>query len=194
MKNNILLLNNPAVIALLILCLSLTSVKASFANGSGETAFDTMKKLSGAWAGKDEDNQPVTANYEISSGGTIVIEKLQTGTYPCMTSVYYRDGDSLMMTHYCNMNNQPRLRLKNHDQEKKVIDFDFVDITNLKSPKDGHIKKLSLSLPDGTHMVQDWSFNQGEGNPDAHAIFKLERVKDTFEPPSSKQDGAQKKG
>ncbi len=186
-----------AICAVLAMTMSSPSV-ALDANSSGETAFETIKKLAGNWTGKDDDNQPVTCNYEVSSGGTIVIEKLQTGTHPCMTSVYHRDGDTMMMTHYCNMNNQPRLRLKALSPERKTIDFDFVDITNLKSPKDGHIKSLSISLPDDTHMVHDWSFDQD--GKEAHAIFTFERVKDTFDPqsvkprPSTKQDGNPKKG
>lgn len=184
---------------------ALASALPIFASGSdsstsGDAAFETIKKLAGSWTGKDEDNQPVTCTYEVSSGGTIVIEKLQTGTHPCMTSVYHRDGETMMMTHYCNMNNQPRLRLKALNPEKKTIDFDFVDITNLKSPKDGYIKSLSISLPDDAHMVHDWSFNQD--GKEAHAIFTLERVKDTFQlspeseksRPSTKQTDTPKKG
>ncbi len=76
------------------------------------------------------------------------------------------------------------LRRKNHNATNKVIDFDFVDITNLKSPKDGHIKKLSISLPDDSHMVHDWTFDQD--GKEAHAIFHLERIKDTFDPASTK--------
>lgn len=168
----------------LALLLGFTLVVPVSAASSGETAFEAVKKLSGSWTGKDEDKQPVTATYEVSSGGSIVIEKLQTGTYPCMTSVYHRDGDGMMMTHYCNMNNQPRMRLKSHDPEKRIIDFDFVDITNLKSPKQGHIRKLTISLADDDHMTHDWGFSQD--GKEAHTVFTFERVRQTYDPASEK--------
>ncbi len=140
---------------------------------NGQSAFDALKALEGDWSGKDDDGQPAVANYEVSSGGTIVIEKLTPGKHPCMTSVYHRDKDSLMMTHYCNMDNQPRMRLSAYDAEKGTMQFEFVDITNLKNDKEGHINGLKISMPDKNHLEHDWTFSQ-EGKQ-AHAVFIFQR-------------------
>lgn len=143
------------------------------AAGSVESAFDTIKGMAGEWTGKDDDGQPAVCTYEVSSGGTIVIEKLTPGNHPCMTTVYHRDKDSLMMTHYCNMNNQPRMRLKNFDADKRSLKFDFVDITNLQNEKDGYIRDLNISMPDKQHLEQDWTFLKD--GKEAHALFHFER-------------------
>lgn len=154
--------------------LSLASMTTAGAvTPSGESAFNSLKALSGSWMGKDEDGQPITATYEVSSGGTIVVETLKPGIHPPMMTVYYRDGDGLMMTHYCNMNNQPRMRLQKFDPSTQMLDFDFVDITNLKNDRDGHIRKLTMSINDSSHMKHDWTY-RSDGK-EAHAVFVFER-------------------
>ena len=154
--------------AILLGCLA-----PALAGTTAESAFDTLKGLAGEWKGKSEDGEAVILTYEVSSGGTIVIEKLAPGTHPCMTTVYHRDKDTLMMTHYCNMDNQPRMRMKSFDAAKNSMFFDFIDITNLNNEKEGYIQKLLLSIPDKQHLDQDWTFTKD--GKESHAIFHFER-------------------
>ncbi|MDR4471533.1 MAG: hypothetical protein MRJ92_02410 [Nitrospira sp.] len=52
------------------------------------------------------------SSYKIAlgSGGTTLTETLTPPDSPPMTTMYYSDGDQLMLTHYCSLNNQPRMR------------------------------------------------------------------------------------
>lgn len=142
-------------------------------------AMDRVKELAGSWVGKDEDGQDAFLSYVVTSGGTSVLETLTPGVHPPMLTVYHEDGDSIMATHYCNMNNQPRMRLKEFDAAAGKMFFDFVDITNLKSPEGGHIRDLTLTITDQKHLVQEWTYtNNGKSSK---AIFRFERkaVKET---------------
>lgn len=136
-------------------------------------AMDRVKELAGSWVGKDDDGQDAFLTYLVTSGGTSVLETLTPGVHPPMLTVYHEDGDSVMATHYCNMNNQPRMRLKDFDPAAGKMFFDFVDITNLKSPESGHIRDLTIKMPDKNHLVQEWTYT--DNGKRAQAVFKFER-------------------
>lgn len=161
------------LVGLLAAASIISSLAPAGAGTTAESAFDAIKSMAGEWKGKTDDGEDAVATYEVSSGGTIVIEKLTPGTHPCMTTVYHRDKDTLMMTHYCNMDNQPRMRMKSFDAGKNSLSFDFIDITNLQNEKAGYIQKLTLSMPDKQHLEQDWTFTKD--GKESHALFHFQR-------------------
>ena len=63
-----------------------------------------------------------------------------------MGSVYHLDGADLRVTHYCAAQNQPRLRATSFGTDNSDIRFSFVDITNLRSPSDGHVSGLENTI------------------------------------------------
>jgi hypothetical protein len=97
------------------------------ASGNSETAFDTFKGFQGKWGIQSNGKTlPIEMTYEVGSKGTIVTEQ-----FGKELSVIYRDGQSLLMTHFCNGGNQPRLRLKESGQPG-IFEFDIFAITNLQ--------------------------------------------------------------
>src|SRR4051812_21953708 len=88
--------------------------------------FDQVKKLVGHWEGMNKMNnedQKVTVDYKLSSGGTAVVETLSAGTPHEMTSVYYLDKSGVNMTHYCMLGNQPNMKLTKSSDKDLVFDF-----------------------------------------------------------------------
>src|SRR3954447_19979613 len=76
-------------------------------------AFETMKKLAGTWLAADEDGKPtdqVTSIIRVTAGGSAVHETLFPGQPHEMVSIYTVEGPDLVMTHYCALGNQPRLK------------------------------------------------------------------------------------
>src|SRR5262245_41123125 len=72
--------------------------------------FDALKKLVGTWEGHikmGDKDMPVTLSYELTSGGTVIMEKTMVGTPHEMVSMYHKNGKALAMTHYCALGNQP---------------------------------------------------------------------------------------
>jgi DNA-binding transcriptional ArsR family regulator len=70
-----------------------------------------------------------------------------------MVTLYYLDGDHLMMTHFCMANNQPRMRA-DASSSPSAIKFKFVDATNLSSPEAGHMNAHSIIWKDAEHVTQ----------------------------------------
>jgi hypothetical protein len=134
--------------------------------------FDAVKSLVGNWKGKAADGKEVQLTYSLISGGTAVMERMQAGQEEMMTT-YYPDGNSLMLTHYCMANNQPRMRAASSDDAKRIV-FTYVDATNLASPDAGHMKQLVLTVQDKDHISQEWTWSD-KGQQKVEA-FQLTRV------------------
>jgi hypothetical protein len=79
-----------------------------------------------------------------------------------MTSVYHLDAADLRMTHFCGAQNQPRLKARQIDLAKGIIDFDFVDITNLRGPDAPHVYGLEMRLTDPDHLTLTFLFQSGD--------------------------------
>lgn len=138
-----------------------------------------FKALAGAWETSDEDGdgKPDTqVFYRVVSGGTAVAEFLMPGTEHEMVSMYHQDGDSLMMTHYCAIGNQPRMRARAGADAKQVV-FEFADGTNMKSRDEMHIDGLHLTFVDDDHLIAAWKTYR-DGKAGDGPTFKFARVKD----------------
>jgi len=125
---------------------------------NSNTMFSELKMLEGNWMGthkteKGEEEVPV--NFALSSGGSILVEKMFAGEKKEMMSVYHPAGETVLMTHYCMLGNQPRMRLSK--QSGKVFQFKFQDASNI-GKKDPHMHELKVTLEDDRHFSQEWSF------------------------------------
>src|SRR5436190_19851536 len=101
-------------------------------------ALEKFVQLAGEWTGKGmhgDASHDVKIVYKVTSGGSAVVETIDPGGDHEMVTVIHPDGDSLLLTHYCMLGNQPQMRAKPKAGENKVA-FDFVKATNLKSDKD----------------------------------------------------------
>jgi hypothetical protein len=134
--------------------------QSAWSQSKAAAGFEKLKSLAGEWQGAGADGKMRTVTYQLLSGGTAAMETLTPADEPSMVSVYYVDGDRLMMTHFCSAGNQPRLRaaLPAGEGEIRKLDFDFLDATNLAKPTAGHIHRLSLAFQDQNHLSQTWTW------------------------------------
>ena len=144
---------------------SQTSQTAS-ANPSG---FDRLKTLVGEWESKTPEGI-TNISYQLVAGGTALMETIKSPGEEMIT-MYHRDGNAVVMTHYCMENNQPRMRaLPSTSNELK---FDLVDVTNLSKPDAGHMQGLTLVFEDANHLISRWTYRSG--GKDQVYEFKLTR-------------------
>jgi hypothetical protein len=94
--------------------------------------------------------------YEIGSKGSIVTEQ-----FGKELSVFYRDGQSLLMTHFCNAGNQPRLRLRENTRPG-VFEFQMFDITNLQSADADHVERVVYRIIDDKTMDLEIVWKNGK--------------------------------
>ena len=130
---------------------------ASASLGSSETAFETFKGFEGKWAIQSGQKVlPFEMTYESGSKGSIVTEQ-----FGKELSVFYRDGQGLLMTHFCNAGNQPRLRLRENTQPG-VFEFQMFDITNLRSADADHVERIIYRIVDDKTMDLEIVWKNGK--------------------------------
>lgn len=115
-------------------------------DASYAAAFERLKSLVGTWEYQSRDGETREVVYSLTGEGSALIERFQD-----MASVYHMDGDDLRMTHYCGDKNQPRMKAVAYDPGKGVLQFDFVDVTNVAEPDDYYTREVRISFFDHDH-------------------------------------------
>jgi hypothetical protein len=153
---------------LICLVVGVLAMRASaVAESNAAKALDQMKSLAGDWAGTAEwsgartGSYSMNASYYVTGNGSALVENLIAEGSPVMTSVYHLDGGDLRMTHFCGAQNQPRLKADQMDLARGVINFAFVDITNLRSPDGAHVHGMEMRLIDSNHINITFLFQAG---------------------------------
>src|SRR5438445_5547482 len=83
------------------------------AKAATHAGFERLKKMAGTWVEADKDGKPtdkVVSVVKVTAAGSTVQETLFPGTQMEMMSVYHMDKSDLVMTHYCMLGNQPRMK------------------------------------------------------------------------------------
>jgi hypothetical protein len=117
-------------------------------------AFEKMKKLAGTWVKADKDGKPtdeVVSVIKVTAGGSAIHETLFPGQPMEMVSVYHLDGSDLVMTHFCMLGNQPRMKADPKSPPGQ-IHFEFAGGTNLDPAKDMHMHEGMITFVDDDHI------------------------------------------
>lgn len=134
-----------------------------------------IKSLEGEWQTKDpESGQMMTACvFKTTSGGSAVREIMLPGSPHEMTNMYHMDGSALVVTHYCAVGNQPRMRSVSSDA--KTIVFGFDSVTNRTSADQTCMGNLTIEFVDADHIKTRWA---SVGGSEEHMpVFELTRKK-----------------
>lgn len=177
-------LQTTAVRVLLSAVLSSLPTPALAQSDAAQKTFAQIKTLTGIWHGKvtttPADAMGSTSGMAIditlrstSSGNAILHEVTSGGMKDDPITMLYLDGDRLMLTHYCDAGNRPRMVAKS-SPDGKTIEFDFLD---LAGPTDhGHMDHAVFNFIDANHHTEDWTYILPNDKP-VIAHFELERAK-----------------
>jgi hypothetical protein len=147
---------------------------AAFAQSDAQKALDKLKSLAGTWEGKNAEGGLVEDTYRLTAAGTAVMGENKMGSED-MLSLFYVDGDRLLMTHFCPSGNQPRMRATTIAPDLKTISFDFLDATNLPNPRAGHMQRAMYLFSDADHYTEEWTWRQD--GKDTTYQFEMQRKK-----------------
>jgi hypothetical protein len=128
---------------------------------------ERLKKLAGTWVAADKDGKPtdqIVSVVKVTAAGSAVHETLFPGSPMEMISVYHRDGADLVMTHYCALGNQPRMKADPKSPANQLC-FKFAGGTNLDPAKDKHMHEGTITFVDDDHI--EWSGVCWEGGKPA---------------------------
>jgi hypothetical protein len=153
---------HPRIFLAFLLCLFLGDVLAAqemHPPARSTPAFDQLKSLAGEWEGKKSSGQPVKVVYSVLSNGSVVMEHLAPASPYEMVTMYTLDGDRIVVTHYCAAGNQPTMQTAPSPAASGKYDFSFVRVMGTKTPDEGHMAALTLSIPDKDHLTETWTFD-----------------------------------
>jgi hypothetical protein len=146
----------PVLLLTAAYCLPAQTMSPSPSNAS----FEQLKSLAGNWQGKDQHGNVVHLTFELVSGGSVVMERHDSGNGAEMISMYSAEGNHILLTHYCSAGNQPTLESQViPGGGNKHLDFSFVRASGLKTPEDGHMVGLSITFEDKDHLTQIWNYS-----------------------------------
>jgi hypothetical protein len=174
--------NRLLFVTLTLLC------AAAFAQSDAQKSFDQLKTLSGTWQGPvtatppqpDWGDKPVQVSMRVTSrGNALVHEMKEAGSaddptkYDHPVTMFYLDGERLLLTHYCDAGNRPRMAAKTSPDGKKV-EFDFLDVAG--GTEYGHMHHAVFTIIDANHHTEDWTYLM-PGDKPVHAHLDLQRSK-----------------
>lgn len=119
---------------------------------TAEQAFERMSALVGHWQ-TEVGGRPLSIDIRLSAGGSALVETWTLSSSRESLTIYTRDGDRLLATHYCPQGNQPRLRFDGADAEGRYH-FAFVDGGNLQDPQGQHQHALWTRLDDPNQFTR----------------------------------------
>jgi hypothetical protein len=156
-----------------------TAKKADVPKSEAQKSFDFLKTLAGSWGGQvtlvpqqsDFGKQIQVSMRVTSMGNALMHEMKQEGRPDDPITMLYLDGDRLLLTHYCDAGNRPRMTGK-MSQDGKKVEFAFLDIAG--NPQN-HMHNAVFTVIDENRHTEDWTFMM-EGKP-VHAHFDLQRAR-----------------
>ena len=173
-------------ILLCVMVVALTT--AAVAQSDAQKSFDELKTLAGKWEGpvkvvppmpEMETGKPIDITMRVTSrGNALVHEMLEAGAIDDPTkndhpvTMLYMDQGKLLLTHYCDAGNRPRMVAK-ASPDGKTVEFDFLDVAG--STARGHMTHAVFTVIDANHHTEDWTFAL-PGDKSIQAHMDLRRV------------------
>jgi hypothetical protein len=141
---------------------------------------EKLKALAGTWVEADKDGKPtekVVSIVKVTAGGSAIHETFFPGQPMEMVSVYHLDGQDLVMTHYCVLGNQPRMKADPKSPANQIR-WIFAGGTNLDPAKDSHMHSAVVTFVDANRIeIAGEAWENGKPSPDHCATMKLVRKK-----------------
>jgi hypothetical protein len=106
-----------------------------------------------------------------SRGNALVHEMGEAGKpddpmkYDHPVTMLYLENDRLLLTHYCDAGNRPRMTART-SKDGKTVEFDFVDVAG--STQYGHMHHAVFTIIDDNHHTEDWTYMM-PGDKPVHA-------------------------
>jgi hypothetical protein len=147
-----------AVLSLVLAAASLAGTDDKHAAAAASPPFESFKALAGEWVAA-EDNELVkkgdlVARYEVTAGGSAVVETIFPGRPHEMRTVYTVDGADLVLTHYCVNGNQPQMRARGAKGAR--VDFAFDGGHGIDAKTTKHMNSASFDFVGHDELRSEW--------------------------------------
>ncbi len=164
-----------------------TMQKTDLQKSDAQKSFDQLKTLAGSWQASVTTDPPQhemgngtvgLVSLRVTSRGNALVHEMQEmgkpddpTRYDHPVTMLYLDGDRLLLTHYCDAGNRPRMVART-SPDGKMVEFDFLDVAG--STQYGHMHHAVFTIIDANHHTEDWTYMM-PGDKPMHAHFELQR-------------------
>lgn len=154
---------NSKRVAILAIAMALAAGVGGRADGqqtSAARAFEQFRKLEGTWRGKSTKGWTDRVTFKTIARGSVVRESSfdSDGGHDAMETLYQMDGSRLVLTHYCEARNQPRMVASEIADDGRTVLFTFLDGLNIPSRDTGHMDKAFFRFVDDHSFVSRWTW------------------------------------
>jgi hypothetical protein len=148
-----------AAVIYLLAAVIAPSARAAVSPEDARAAYARLQSLAGEWRSKSTKGWTESLSFTLVGKGSALLELSHFADTPqeAMATVFHLDGGRLLLTHYCEAKNQPRLVATEVSDGGRVIIFSFLDGTGLDEHP-GHMHAVRLRIVDADHVTSQWSF------------------------------------
>ena len=106
------------------------------------------------------------------AAGSAVVHTYRQGTPGEMETVFHMDGDKLLLTHYCALQNAPILQFVKSDKPGE-LKFVFKGGTNFDPNVDAHLHESTFQVIDKNTVEQRSTvFTNGKADPELKSVLR----------------------
>lgn len=164
-----------------LVILSVALAQSAPQKSDAQKSFDAMKALEGNWDGTvvvaehpEMNNWKGHISFKVTSMGNALVHEMSgEGRPDHPVTMFYLDSGRLLLTHYCDAGNRPRMAGK-LSADGKTVEFEFIDVAG--GTEYGHMHHAVFTLVDANHHIEDWTYME-PGDKPVHAHMALERAK-----------------
>ncbi len=148
-----------------------TPSEVQSASDLAASAFERLKTLEGSWHKAGAPDHGLRISFYLTAGGSVLVEDWQYKGRSHSLTLYHRDGDALLATHYCPQGNQPRMALVSGPG----VAFTFRDATDLDVSREQVQHDLRFEWGEDGQLIRSEIYRDGEG-ADHPGKLVLERL------------------
>jgi opacity protein-like surface antigen len=137
-----------------------------------QKSFDKLKALAGTWEGSFEGHR-LDVTLRVTSMGNALMHEIKGRGPEDPITMFNLDADRLLLTHYCDAGNRPRMVGK-ISPDGKTLEFEFLDLSGSTEP--GHMQHVTFTFIDADHHIEKWQFAMADGKT-MGGVLELKRTK-----------------
>ena len=144
--------------------------KTTGSQSDAQKAFEKLKTLAGNWQA-NVMGMDVQATIRVTSRGNAILHEATSSARPDdPITMIYVDGDRLLLTHYCDSGNRPRMEGK-VSADGNSVEFNLVDISG--NTQRGFMNHVSFTIVDANHHTEESTWMLPGNKPmSVQAVFQ----------------------